>query len=206
MHWHGNREIFTVFSGGGVSAEGMATKNKNQRGLDTIIERSQSRFAFTVTYLCLHLAMPWRTLALNCCNFPHSLYREPRYPPPGPNDKDSDLLDWFWLPIFRSNLVRGPWNKEMKFQNKGADLVQIDPLFISQPCNQSLSIVQGVRILTWGGWVSNRRNWEFSSYKAGGFRWYKTLSIWIWGQIFEFWRHICEFWRHVFEFQRQTWR
>jgi len=32
--------------------------------------------------------------------------------------------------VFRINLVRGPWNKEMKFQNKGAVLVQIAPLFI----------------------------------------------------------------------------
>ena len=34
------------------------------------------------------------------------------------------------IAIFRTNLVRGPWNKEMKFQNKGAVLVQIAPLFI----------------------------------------------------------------------------
>jgi len=46
-----------------------------------------------------------------------------------------------WLPIFRANLVRGPWNKEIKFQNKGAVLVQIAPLFISQPRNQNQSIV-----------------------------------------------------------------
>jgi len=39
-------------------------------------------------------------------------------------------IDWFWLLIFRTNLVRGPWNKKMKFQNKGAVLVQIAPLFI----------------------------------------------------------------------------
>jgi len=39
-------------------------------------------------------------------------------------------IDWFWLPIFRTNLVRGPWNTEMKFQNKGAVLVQIAPLLI----------------------------------------------------------------------------
>jgi len=39
-------------------------------------------------------------------------------------------IDWFWLLIFRTNLVRGPWNKEMTFQNKGAVLVQIAPLFI----------------------------------------------------------------------------
>ena len=51
---HGNREIFTVFSGGGVGAEGMSTKNKNQRGLETNIKRSQ--FAFSVTYLAFILA------------------------------------------------------------------------------------------------------------------------------------------------------
>jgi len=33
-----------------------------------------------------------------------------------------------------------PRNKEMKFQNKGAALVQIAPLFISQPRNQNQSI------------------------------------------------------------------
>ena len=55
-------------------------------------------------------------------------------------------IDWCWLPIFRTNLVRGPWNKEMKFQNKGAVLVQIAPLFIqvaplfiSQPHSQNHS-------------------------------------------------------------------
>ena len=50
------------------------------------------------------------------------------------------LIDWFWLPIFRTNLVRGFWNKEMEIQNKGAVLVQIAPLFISQPRNQNQSI------------------------------------------------------------------
>jgi len=30
------------------------------------------------------------------------------------------------MPIFCTNLVRGPWNKEMNFQNKGTVLVQID--------------------------------------------------------------------------------
>ena len=40
------------------------------------------------------------------------------------------FIDWFWLPIFCTNLVRGPWNKEMKFHNEGAVLVQIAPLFI----------------------------------------------------------------------------
>ena len=56
-------------------------------------------------------------------------------------------IDWFWLPIFRTNLVRGPWNKAMKFQNKGAVLVQIAPKFIevaplciSQPHSQDQSI------------------------------------------------------------------
>jgi len=51
---HGNREIFTVFSGGGVGAEGMATKNKNQRGLEIRIKRSQ--FVFSVTHLAFNLA------------------------------------------------------------------------------------------------------------------------------------------------------
>jgi len=51
-----------------------------------------------------------------------------------------NLLDWFWLPIFLTNLVRGFWNKEMEIQNKGAILVQIAPLFISQPRNQNQSI------------------------------------------------------------------
>ena len=39
------------------------------------------------------------------------------------------------------NLVRGLWNKEMKFQNhdKGAVLVQIADLLISQPRNQNQS-------------------------------------------------------------------
>ena len=40
----------------------------------------------------------------------------------------SRTIDWFWLPIFRTNIVRGPWNTEIKFQNKGA--VQIAPWFI----------------------------------------------------------------------------
>ena len=59
-------------------------------------------------------------------------------------EKGARLLDWFWLQIFHNNLVRGPWNKEMKFQNKGAVLVQIAPLFIqiasffiSQPHSQN---------------------------------------------------------------------
>ena len=42
----------------------------------------------------------------------------------------------------RTNLVRGFWNKEMKIQNKGAVLVQIAPLFISQPRNQNQSITK----------------------------------------------------------------
>jgi len=49
-------------------------------------------------------------------------------------------VDWFWLPIFPTNLVRGLWNKEMKFQNKGAVPVQIAPWLISQPRNQNQSI------------------------------------------------------------------
>jgi len=46
-------------------------------------------------------------------------------------------IDWFWLPICRTNRVRGLSNKEMKFQNRGAVPVQIAPLWISQPRNQS---------------------------------------------------------------------
>jgi len=39
----------------------------------------------------------------------------------GLHDSDAPFtIDWFWLPIFRTNLVRGFWNKEMKIQNKGA--------------------------------------------------------------------------------------
>jgi len=65
--------------------------------------------------------------------------------------KQADFMerDWFWLTIFRTNIVRGPWNKEMKFQNKGAVLVQIAPLFIqiaplfiSQPHGQNQSIAR----------------------------------------------------------------
>ena len=41
---------------------------------------------------------------------------------------------------FRTNLVRGLSNKEMKFQNKGAVPVQIAPLLFSQPRNQNQSI------------------------------------------------------------------
>ena len=49
-------------------------------------------------------------------------------------------IDWFWLPIFSTNLVRGPWNKAMKFQNKGAVLVQIALLLNSQPHNHNQSV------------------------------------------------------------------
>ena len=41
------------------------------------------------------------------------------------------------VPIFRTNLVRGFCNKEMEIQNKGAVLVPIAPLFISQSRNQN---------------------------------------------------------------------
>jgi len=51
------------------------------------------------------------------------------------------LMDWFWLPIFRTNLVCGLSKKEKKIQNKGAVPVQIAPLLISQPCNQNQSIL-----------------------------------------------------------------
>ena len=49
-------------------------------------------------------------------------------------------IDWFWLLIFPTNLVRGFSNKEIKFQNNRAILVQIVLLLISQPRNQSQSI------------------------------------------------------------------
>jgi len=45
----------------------------------------------------------------------------------------NESIDWLWLPIFPINLVRGLWNKEMEFQNKGEVPVQIAPLLISQP-------------------------------------------------------------------------
>jgi len=58
--------------------------------------------------------------------------------------------DRLWLPIFRIYLVRGLWNKEMKFQIKGAVLVQIAPLWMSQPRNQNQSI---------SSWLSNSPLW-----------------------------------------------
>jgi hypothetical protein len=57
-------------------------------------------------------------------------------------------IDWFWLLIFRNNLVRGLWNKKMKLQDKGAVLVQIAPLFISQPCNQNQSILSRAWVMS----------------------------------------------------------
>jgi len=45
---------------------------------------------------------------------------------------------------FRTQLVRGLSNKEMKFQNKGAVPVQIAPVLISQPHNQNQSISQPI--------------------------------------------------------------
>jgi len=53
----------------------------------------------------------------------------------------TSAIDWFWLLILTTNLVRGLSNKEIKFQNKGAVLVQIAPLLFSQPRNQNQSIV-----------------------------------------------------------------
>ena len=47
----------------------------------------------------------------------------------------SESIDWFWLPIFRTNLVRGLWNKATNIQNKGE--IKIAPLFVSQPRNQN---------------------------------------------------------------------
>ena len=55
-------------------------------------------------------------------------------------------IDWFGLPVFRTNLVRGLSNKKMNFQNKGAVPVQIALLFINQPCNQNQSIHEKVGI------------------------------------------------------------
>jgi len=52
----------------------------------------------------------------------------------------ASAIDWFWLSIFRANLARGLSNKAMKFQNKGAVPVQIDPLWISQPRNRNQSV------------------------------------------------------------------
>ena len=49
-------------------------------------------------------------------------------------------IEWFWLPIFRTNLVRCLSNKEMKFQKKWAIPIQIAPLLISQPHNENQSI------------------------------------------------------------------
>ena len=48
------------------------------------------------------------------------------------------FIDGFWLAIFRTNLVRGLSNNVMKFRRKGAVLVQIAPLLISQPRNPSI--------------------------------------------------------------------
>jgi len=48
-------------------------------------------------------------------------------------------IGWFWLAISRTKTVRGRSNKEMKFQNKGAGLVQIAPFWIHQPRNQNQS-------------------------------------------------------------------
>jgi len=81
-------------------------------------------------------------------------------------------IDWFWPLIFRTNLVRGPWNKEMKFQNKGAVLVQIAPLFIevaplfiSQPHSQNLSIhlnsSQFTSRSTGSPYIFRRREWAW---------------------------------------------
>jgi hypothetical protein len=49
-------------------------------------------------------------------------------------------IDWFWLPIFPTNLVRGLRKKEMKFHDKGAVPVQISPSLFSQPWNDNQSI------------------------------------------------------------------
>ena len=49
-------------------------------------------------------------------------------------------IDWFWLPIFRTNCVRGLSNKEMKSESKWAVLLQIAHVLISQPRNQNQSI------------------------------------------------------------------
>ena len=49
------------------------------------------------------------------------------------------LINWFWLPIFRTNRVRALSIEEMKFQKKGAVAVQIAPWWISQPDIQNES-------------------------------------------------------------------
>jgi len=45
----------------------------------------------------------------------------------------SQSMDWCWRLTFRTNLVRCLSNKEMQFKNNGAVLVQIAPLWSSQP-------------------------------------------------------------------------
>jgi len=70
-----------------------------------------------------------------------------------------DFIYWFWLPIFHTNHVRGLSNKERKFQNKGAVLVQIAPLWIRQPRNQSQSIQGG------------NTGWQQGFYKACLLKW-----------------------------------
>jgi len=59
------------------------------------------------------------------------------------NHHSLDWIDWFWLLDFPTNLVRGFSNKEMKFQNNRAILVQIALLLSSQHRNQNLSIISG---------------------------------------------------------------
>jgi len=49
-------------------------------------------------------------------------------------------IDWFWLPIVRTNLVGGLSSKGMKFQNKRAVPIQFAHLLISQSRNENQSI------------------------------------------------------------------
>ena len=62
-------------------------------------------------------------------------------------------IPWFWLPIFPTNLLRS--KKVMKFQNKGAVLVQIAPLLISQPTPQPKSVYWRVAV-----WQQNNQQKE----------------------------------------------
>jgi len=50
------------------------------------------------------------------------------------------FIDWFFLAIVRSNLVRGLSNKQMKLQNKREFPLQLAPLWIGQPRKQNQSI------------------------------------------------------------------
>jgi len=58
----------------------------------------------------------------------------------------SRWTEWFWLPFFRANLVRGLSNKEMKFQNKGAVPYKLLPYELVNPAIKiSLFFFKGLR-------------------------------------------------------------